>query len=582
MSTDFEKLHGMAQSGALEPYIRHIRFPRFKNLEDGLRIEFTYPITALVGPNGTNKSSILRALQGCPDSYNIGNSWFSTSLDPDMAPNRYIHGYRVPSGSVVEVIKSRVDKAGRTEDYFETSAPRRRDQMAVMPERDATPATDQAHRNKTRWAAVKKDVHYIDFRQELPAYDIQFYFNWRGKKNSPADKKRMIRQRATHVATALNELEKSHDYYRKNRILEPAEQLQQADVDMVSEILGRKYSSIRLVKHDLFEAEGYTAKLETDHLSYSEAFAGSGEFAAIMLVRTLAAAKDHALVLIDEPEVSLHPGAQRNLVRAIAKIAVSKKLQVVIATHSPSILEELPPAAIKILDFNTASGRVQILAQEASPSEAFNRIGATVNKREIYVEDDLAAAIIERAAKLKNYDFAQTIKVIPLVGGAQTILTRIIPSLAVASSNALVILDGDQRPALAIRDSQTVSDAELEAELAKLGIGDKHILRNGGSGDGDLETLLRRRQVLKWINAHLRFLPGRTPEELLCALIEVVVPLGANPKGYWVKATARELDSPAGELPKAREILATQQRALARVRGDNRYVIDILGSLILP
>jgi len=37
----------------------HIRFPRYKNITDGARIDFTFPSTALVGSSGSRKTSVL-------------------------------------------------------------------------------------------------------------------------------------------------------------------------------------------------------------------------------------------------------------------------------------------------------------------------------------------------------------------------------------------------------------------------------------------------------------------------------------------------------------------------------------------
>jgi predicted ATPase len=77
-SKNKEALLGLLKSKKLEPYVRHIRFPQYKNLAANTRVDFTYPISALVGANGTNKSSILRALYGAPGHNNLGNFWFST------------------------------------------------------------------------------------------------------------------------------------------------------------------------------------------------------------------------------------------------------------------------------------------------------------------------------------------------------------------------------------------------------------------------------------------------------------------------------------------------------------------------
>src|SRR4051794_20770699 len=98
MEQDRTVLRSLLSAGQLEPFIRHIRFPRFKSLAPDTRIDFTYPITALVGMNGANKSSVLRAIQGTPGNENLGVYWFSTSTDPiaetkNEPRNCFIYGY---------------------------------------------------------------------------------------------------------------------------------------------------------------------------------------------------------------------------------------------------------------------------------------------------------------------------------------------------------------------------------------------------------------------------------------------------------------------------------------------------------
>ena len=50
----------------LKHYIGYAQFPSFKSLEPSTRIDFDFPLTALVGPNGSGKSSVLHALWGMP------------------------------------------------------------------------------------------------------------------------------------------------------------------------------------------------------------------------------------------------------------------------------------------------------------------------------------------------------------------------------------------------------------------------------------------------------------------------------------------------------------------------------------
>ena len=46
-SNNKEALLGLLKSKKLEPYVRHIRFPQYKNLAADTRVDFSYPISAL-------------------------------------------------------------------------------------------------------------------------------------------------------------------------------------------------------------------------------------------------------------------------------------------------------------------------------------------------------------------------------------------------------------------------------------------------------------------------------------------------------------------------------------------------------
>src|ERR1700742_4811815 len=110
---DRKALASMLAAKKFDPFISHIRFPHYKNLAPDLKLDFDFPITALVGANGTNKSSVLRAIQGSPEGENLGVYWFSTSTDPidekTGARNAFVYGYRhSTAGKVVEVLKTRV------------------------------------------------------------------------------------------------------------------------------------------------------------------------------------------------------------------------------------------------------------------------------------------------------------------------------------------------------------------------------------------------------------------------------------------------------------------------------------------
>lgn len=130
--------------------------------------------------------------------------------------------------------------------------------------------------------------------------------------------------------------------------------------------------------------------MEKEGIKYSEAHAGSGEIAVVKLVHELLKASPGTLILLDEPEVSLHPGAQKRLKNLLLKIALEKKHQIVISTHSVNFVEHLPKEAVKLFYQDSTNYKINIL-DECYYNEAFYRLGdtSTLNFR-IQVEDLLA------------------------------------------------------------------------------------------------------------------------------------------------------------------------------------------------
>ena len=59
-----------------------------------------------------------------------------------------------------------------------------------------------------------------------------------------------------------------------------------------------------------------------------------------MLYRIVYEVPDYGVLLIDEPENSLHVAWQKMIVDDMKKISNVKHLQIIIATHSPSIVSK--------------------------------------------------------------------------------------------------------------------------------------------------------------------------------------------------------------------------------------------------
>jgi predicted ATPase len=578
--TTHESLASALKANKFEPFIRYIRFPHFRNLRDGTHIALTHPVTALVGSNGTNKTAILRALQGCPDYYNVGQYWFSTSLDPISFSerHRFIYGYIAQSfGEMVEVLKLRVSRTDNP-DYFEPSRPVERDGMQRMPDVPEGQALPP-ERSQTRWKAIAKEVIYLDFRSELSAYD-KFFFHMPFTKNISTLllKKASIRRRAHHLGTSLATGRRKHTLYLRERIVEPARNATPKQLEAISEILGRRYSSVQLITHRYFDVEGTTVILKSADLTYSEAFAGSGEFAVAVLAIRVMEAPPRSLILLDEPEVSLHPGAQRRLMKFLADQALAQKHQVVISTHSPEIVRDLPPEAIKVFHSHPVDGKVDLLSQSSLPSEAFFRLGLPVTDlKTVYVEDPLAAAIVTAATRPLGEAMNSQFSVQILPGGANSIQCRFIPGFALAGAkNCMVFLDGDQRPDTALLDPTLIVDSDVQKTAALILRGEPHLSPNGANGKAtEGEKNLQARKVLDWVFKYVDYLPGESPDAFLLELDGGYEGPASSAKIAWATRTRAALGQESWENPSASDILGEQNRFLAKLPANTKELVQI-------
>lgn len=112
----------------------------------------------------------------------------------------------------------------------------------------------------------------------------------------------------------------------------------------LSHVLGRDYKKARFATSDV-DKKRQVGLLERDWGELSQFHQGAGEDATLDLFRTLQGLPANSLLLIDEVEASLHPKAQRRLTKFLIWLARQRKVQVILTTHSPYVLQELPQEA---------------------------------------------------------------------------------------------------------------------------------------------------------------------------------------------------------------------------------------------
>jgi predicted ATPase len=210
----------------------------------------------------------------------------------------------------------------------------------------------------------------------------------------------------------------------------------------LTQIVGKKYTSAGISTTNA-GVDKPIPVLEMEGLRYSGFHQGAGEIAAAELL-----AVDYpknGIVLIDEIETSLHPRAQRRLMRDLARVAREQELQIVLTTHSPYILDELPPEA-RIYLMDGAGGKTAVVG--VSPEFAMTRMDEEQHPEcDIYVEDQRAATLVAEMLVRSDRDLLSRSKLIPYGAASVGMALGIMANQKRFPRPSLVFLDGDQAEA---------------------------------------------------------------------------------------------------------------------------------------
>ncbi|MDX5976865.1 ATP-dependent nuclease [Vreelandella alkaliphila] len=520
-SVEIEKcvniLSGFSPGKPLVNYISYARFPNFKNIERGAEISFDFPFTAIVGANGSGKSSILYALYGMPDGYSTSRFWFSTELDPIVAvkdPPRSICGHwHSQYKNIVETRKARVYRKNRNYEYWEPTKATKGDGMPDIPKEN------YLRKDADRWNPVEREVVYLNMRKLIGSFDRNFSFGF--DSLSITERHNLMKAGAKKIKSVLDRdvntwrLGGGRERVFENRVLTDEE------LCWVSYILGRAYRKANYIVHNLYSIESApdVSVVFDWGIQYSEAFAGSGEISVVHLVIKIIAAKKYSLVLIDEPETSLHPGAQRKVLEFMLKKIKEKHLQVVVSTHSQSFLDGLPDTAIKVVEHNS-QGHSRIL-NKCSPHIALHRLGVeSFNKKIIYVEDALAKLLVEQALKSMDEAEKRVFEVRVAPGGAQDMKVRQIPAHIVSDHDCYFIFDGDQKKVEKFSDPRKLPEQSVESLdgllIKELGEVPKFFLSGGNDVEGTKSEKIKcQQEYLQWASERVKYLNYLCPEAFL-------------------------------------------------------------------
>ena len=202
--------------------------------------------------------------------------------------------------------------------------------------------------------------------------------------------------------------------------------------------MGRHYDGAKMALTDI-DAKRFVPVLSQQSKPYSGFHQGAGETTIAEFLRV--DVPQYSLVLIDEIETSLHPRAQRRLIRDLAEQCREKQVQIILTTHSPYILEELPLEARTYI-LETEGNRQTVSG--VSPSFAMTKMDDEVHPDcDLYVEDEVAVAMLNEILARYSPALLHQCRIVPY-GGSQVgaALGQMVKQGRFPNAS-LVFLDGD-------------------------------------------------------------------------------------------------------------------------------------------
>ena len=447
-----------------------------RGFESESEVEFQLPISVIVGKNGSGKSTILRLIQLLANGSIPQNEFFEIEFD-----NGNLKGTEI-----------------------EYSFGGHYEKLSCL--------------GNNRWCA-ENGVEHVDMTIIRPksivgAIDKNFLYDNVGQNVDKANQVKYLIKQSRKID------QKPENTGKKKRRVLSSEELSE-----INYVLQSNYSSIEIIKHKFFAGTWATTMLfekETDGNVFCEYNAGSGEFLVVNIIDQILHAKNKSVILIDEPEVSLHPGAQRRLLTFILNSIIKKKIQVIISTHSRDIVECLPSEALICVEKqNNGVSRVR---NSILPEQAFLEIEIIPDVKQVIVEDDMACSIVRNVLKAEKLD--DLLQVIYLPGGASNLKKHIIPAFSKTNiTNQFIWFDGDQFKK-AIPNFEDILEKDKNEKYYKrvfkesVGIEAKNIewCPDGNSSAGRInknQEIQMIIQYLEYFKKNVFFLPEKIPEDIV-------------------------------------------------------------------
>jgi len=363
-----------------EQTVEFISIEKLKNLKNLEKLPLNEkPLTAILGVNGSGKSTILHALACC---YRVSSApsrgsdhqfmrWFAPTPDANWQGSKFTleHSYRNGDISHNNVLTE-----------FEKISDR------------WTPRTDRR---------IERHVELIGIQTCVPKIEDE--------KISSA-----VKYTTETMATTVSE---------KVRIA-------------ASEIMAKSYTEFN--QHEVSKTKTYIG-VKGGGIKYSALSMGAGEQRLFRILETVYAAPKYSLILIDEIDLLLHTNALHILLKKLNECARKNKLQIIFTTHRESIHELDSFISIKHIH---QTNEKTFFISDPKPETMRRLTGVTDKPIEIWVEDDVSRSIVNHVVNAVGLRSYASVATFGASENCFTLAAARVLNASI-SSDVLYLLDGD-------------------------------------------------------------------------------------------------------------------------------------------
>ena len=327
--------------GQRDEALEEVRITNLRGFED-LPIRFDFPVAVLAGPNGSGKSTVLFA---CACAYRVPGR-----RPGDFAPGRLFPNFISRQPAV------RSDPAPETELDFH-----------------------YLHRGNRQSMLWKRGRSWSRSGSPLPEREV--YLRTLANLTSPSEVRSILQLGRKEVRT---------------------EALSPELLIFAHRILPWRYRNLELISGQSARDLLFAQLDDADETRYSEFHMSSGERTIVRISKDISRL-ENALVLIDEVDTGLHPYTQQQAMLELQRSALRQKLQIIVASHSPVVLDSVPPEGRIFLDRDPETGHV---VRAPLYRDIFQKAlyGQSRDRLSILCEDEEAEGVINGVLDVLNVE----------------------------------------------------------------------------------------------------------------------------------------------------------------------------------